>query len=201
MLEANTTVLADQSEPIFLQGKRIVLRPFIEEDIPIFTKWFNSSELRPFLLGNFPLTTIAEKQFMQQIKDNKNNSIVFLVIVVAKKVIGIVSLNKINWQNRTAVSGTVIGETDYWDKGYGTEAKMIFLNYAFNTLNLRKICSDVIEYNKRSLSYSKKCGYKIEGRFKKQIFKKGRYWDEIALAVFKKDWQLLWKQWKKNNLY
>ena len=76
------------------------------------------------------------------------------------------------------------------------------LNYAFNTLNLRKICSSVLAFNKRSLKYNLHCGYKIEGRKRKQIFKNGKYWDEIILGLFKKDWLTIWKRYQKtvNNI-
>jgi RimJ/RimL family protein N-acetyltransferase len=90
----------------------------------------------------------------------------------------------------------MIGEKEYWGKGYGTEAKMLLLHYAFDTLNLRKICSSVISFNERSHKYSLKCGYKEEGRRKAQLFRDGKYWDEIQLAVFRKDWLLLWKKFQ-----
>ena len=48
----------------------------------------------------------------------------------------------------------------------------------------------------RSQAYSEKCGYKAEGTLKKHIFKNDRYWDEIHMAVFKKDWVPLWKKFQ-----
>ena len=41
----------------------------------------------------------------------------------------------------------MIGESEYWGRGLGTEAKMLLLDYAFNTLNLRRICSQVLAFN------------------------------------------------------
>lgn len=185
-------------ELVFLQGENVVLRPFTNDDVPIFTKWFNDPEIRPFLNGYLPVTEDDEKGFLENIRKNSTN-IIFFVIIVKQKVIGLMSLNSINWKDRTAISAAVIGEKEYWGKGYGTEAKMLLLDYAFNTLNLHKIRSLVIAYNKRSYSYSMKCGYKVEGRLKQQVFKNGKYQDEILLAVFKKDWQLAQKEWQKKK--
>ena len=98
-----------------------------------------------------------------------------------------------------ATTGALIGDKDYWGKGFGTDAKMILLDYAFNTLGLRKILSAVIDYNKRSLRYSLHCGYKIEGVRKKQIFRNGRFRDEFMLAVFKKDWLPIWRRYKRTG--
>jgi len=106
-------------------------------------------------------------------------------------------LHQIDFIHGTAVTGAIIGEKEYQGKGYGTDAKMTLLNYAFNTLNLRKVCSDVISFNKRSLAYSKKCGYKIEGRQKQQFYRSGKYYDRVFLAIFRKNWPKIWAEWSK----
>ena len=74
---------------------------------------------------------------------------------------------------------------------------MFLLNYTFNELGLHKICSSAWGFNDRSVMYNKKCGYKVEGKKKKQVFHNGKYWDEILLAVFKKDWEPVWKKYQK----
>ena len=104
-------------------------------------------------------------------------------------------IHHINWVNGTATTGAIIGEVENRGKGYGTDAKMTLLNYMFNTLNLRKICSEVIEYNTRSYNYSLGCGYREEGRKIKHIFRNGQYWDLIQLAVFKEDWLPIWAKY------
>ena len=63
------------------------------------------------------------------------------------------------------------------------------LEFAFNELNLRKIYSEVIDYNKRSIAYSEKCGYKIEACLPKHYYKKGKYWDKIILSIYRKNWR------------
>jgi len=84
----------------------------------------------------------------------------------------------------------------YWGKGYGTDAKMTLLNHAFNVLNLRKIRSEVVDYNERSLSYSLRCGYQIEGRKKAEVFRHGEYRDIVQLAVFREEWLVLWERYQ-----
>lgn len=108
-------------------------------------------------------------------------------------------LHQINWKDRIATTGALIGEKEYWSKGYGTDAKMILLDHAFNTLNLHKICSAVIAYNKRSLDYSLHCGYKIEGTRREHFFRKGKYWDFIELGLLKKEWLPIWRKYKKTG--
>jgi len=110
--------------------------------------------------------------------------------------IGAVALHNINSKDRTAGHGIFIGEKDYWENGYGTDVEMTLLNYAFNGLNLRKVRSEVLGFNKRSLNFHLKCGYKIIGIRHRELFKNGRYCDLVMLEVFKKDWLVAWKKYQ-----
>jgi len=56
-----------------------------------------------------------------------------------------------------------------------------------------------LEDLKRSLAYNIKCGYKVEGVRKKQWFRNGRYYDEIQIAVFKKDFDRVWKKYQRQK--
>ena len=188
-----------QKQPVvFLEGKKINLRPFTKEDVPTITRWINDPEVREFISATFPQTEKQEEEWVNKLgSDDKN--IVLGIETKDNKLIGIMGIHGINWVYRTCTTGAIIGEKDYWGKGYGTDAKMQLLNYIFNILNLHKVCSSVIAYNKRSLQYSLHCGYKIEGQRRKQIFKQGKYWDLIELGLFKEEWLPIWKKYQKTG--
>jgi len=176
---------------VFLQSKRVVLRPLLKEDIPLLVRWINDPKVSSYLNICMPMMEADENEWFEGLHKRKLNDIV-LAIVVDGMAIGTMGIHCISWKDRTATTGTLIGEEEYRGKGYGSEAKMLLLNYAFNTLNLRKVCSSVLAFNERSYRYSLNCGYKEEGRRKKQHFQYGEYWDEILLAVFREDWLPLW---------
>ena len=190
-----------QQKVAFLLGPRsIVMRPVEESDIPYLYKWINDPKVRQYLNAYMPMTMTDEQSWYESLTSRKPKDII-LMIEVDGTPIGNMGIHGINMQNGTATTGAIIGEKEYWGKGYGSDAKMILLDYAFNTLNLRKIYSTVIAFNERSLKYSLKCGYKEEGRRKLHHYKKGQYWDDIQLAVFKEDWLPLWEKFvKKHNL-
>lgn len=182
---------------VFLEGKKVNLRPFSKEDAPTITRWINDPEVREFIAATFPQTEKQEEEWISKLGSN-NSDIVLVIETKDGKSIGLMGMHKINWVFRTMTTGAIIGEKDYWNKGYGNDAKMQVLNYAFNTLNLHKVCSSVITYNERSLKYSLHCGYQIEGRRRKQIFKNGEYWDQIELGLFKEEWLPFWKKYTEN---
>ena len=184
---------------VFLCGKRIVLRPVAESDISYFLRWINDPEVGQFMNWIFPITEASEKKWYDSLDERKETDIV-LTIMLNSNPIGIIGIHDINWKNRQATTGALLGEKTLWSQGYGTETKMILLDYIFNTLNLRKICSSVIGFNGRSKRYSEKCGYKVEAVLKDHIFAKGKYWDEIQLAVFRDEWLTLWEETKNDFL-
>ena len=184
----------------FLKGKRLILRPLLRQDIPYLLRWINDEDVTQYLATYLPMMEADEERWLETLVKDKQTNLVFMIVTTDGKPIGTMGLHHISWQNRVAITGALIGEKEYWGKGYGTEAKILLLNYAFNTLNLRKVCSSVFSCNKRSYAYQVKCGYVEEGRRRRQFYKKGRYWDKILMAVFKKDWLPLWRKYRKTHL-
>jgi len=187
-----------QSGVVFLKSNRIILRPIERTDIPQIIKWVNDPDVRQYISIIFPMMETDEQEWFDNLHRRKPNDMVF-GIVVDEKFIGNMGVHGISWTNGTATTGAFIGEKEYRGKGYGTEAKMLLLHYLFHTLNLHKVCSTVIAYNKRSYAYSMKCWYKEEGRRKAQLYRKGQYWDEVLLAVFREDWEPLWEVFAREH--
>jgi len=183
---------------VSLNSKQVILRPIEKTDLLLFQKWMNDQGTNKYLTSYLPKRIDDEEEWYKK-TIGSSTDIVFS-IVVGNKCIGTMGIHCINYRNGTAITGAFIGEAEYRCKGYGSEAKMLLLNYAFNTLNLRKIKSSVLDFNKRSAAYSKKCGYRVEGKLKKEVFINGRYADLIQLAVFKKWWEPLWKKFKNEKM-
>lgn len=183
---------------VFLKSRRVVLRPIERSDLPTMLRWINDPYTNQYLASYLPMRIEDEEKWYKKTLSNSTN-IVF-AIIVDDKCIGNMGIHDINWKDRTATTGALIGEAEYRNNGYGSEAKMLLLNYAFNTLNLYKIKSTVLAFNERSSAYSKKCGYKVEGKLVREIFMNGSYIDLIQLAVFKEWWEPLWYKFVEENM-
>ncbi|MGH8005132.1 MAG: GNAT family N-acetyltransferase, partial [Limisphaerales bacterium] len=132
---------------VFLKGKKSVLRPLRKAtDFEFCLRWINDPKVNQYLLVFFPVTEKKEEEWFDNLANNPNE-IVLGIETLDGKLIGDMALVHINAKDRTASTGALIGEKEYWGKGYGTDAKMTLLDYAFNTLNLRKINSSVYAYN------------------------------------------------------
>ena len=185
-------------KPIFLAGKKVVLRPFSRGDISTLTRWINDPEIREFVAAVLPQTEKQEEEWFNKL-GSSDKDIALGIETKEGVLVGSMGIHGINWKDRICTTGALIGEKDYWGKGYGTDAKMVLLDYIFNTLNLHKVCSSVIAFNKRSLHYSLHCGYKIEGRRRRHMFRNGRYWTIIELGLFKEEWLPIWTKYVKTG--
>jgi len=179
---------------VFLEGKKVILRPpDKEKDLEKFLKWVNDPEVRQFVTVFMPYTKKQEEEWFDK---KRENEVVLTVETKDGQVIGVIGLHDIKYHHRTATTGTLIGDKESQGKGFGTDAKMVLLNYAFNTLNLRKINSRAFATNQRSINYSKKCGYEVEGILKDEVFVDGKYISVVCLAVFRKNFKVIWRHYR-----
>src|SRR5919107_1358942 len=85
--------------------------------------------------------------------------------------------------NGSAMFHITIGEKDVWGKGYGTEATQLMLEHAFAHLGLHRVALAVFSFNERAIRSYEKAGFRVEGRAREAIWRKGRFWDEISMSV------------------
>lgn len=107
------------------------------------------------------------------------------------KLIGDLGLDVVNWSGHDAFVGLGIGETEYWGKGYGTDAMNILLRFAFTEINLRRVTLNVFEYNPRAIRSYEKAGFRHEGRMRQVLNKEGRRWDMLYMGILREEWMKL----------
>ena len=176
-----------------LKGKSVLLRPFKRADISHFLKWFNDPEIVQYLDMYLPMTEMGEEKFIEELGTTRVNSDIILVIEAIEgastKPIGNCGLHQINQKDRDAVFGIVIGEKDYWSKGYGLEAAALIINYGFQQLNLHRISSAAVAFNERSIKFHNKLGFREEGRLRQAMFKNGQYHDRLEFGLLREEWK------------
>lgn len=166
-----------------LVGDRIYLSPRNSEDFEIFTHWLSDFQITDYLGRSAALATFNdEKEYLEKgITDSKRN---FAIVTLEDdKLIGTVSLEGIDRLNRTAELGIFIGDENYRNNGYGTEAIKLILDYGFNYENLNNIELHLMSFNERALKCYEKCGFKEYGRRRKCKFINGNYYDSIHMDI------------------
>jgi RimJ/RimL family protein N-acetyltransferase len=169
-----------------IRGEKAKLRAIERQDLPIFVRWFNDPEVRQYLAMYMPMSMAEEeKWFERQLEDQDGR--VFAIETEDGAHIGNIGLHSIDWKNRRAYLGIVIGEKEYWGKGYGSDAIRTLLGFAFGEMNLHRVYLTVYAYNERAIRCYEKCGFQHEGRLREARFGDGRYHDELMMAILRKE--------------
>ena len=169
-------------------GDRIYLSPRNSEDIEKFTEWLNDFETTDYLgRSGIIITLDGEKRFLEE--NSMLECALAIVTIEDNKMIGTISLEQINWIDRTGTLGVFIGDKDYRNSGYGTEAIRLILEYGFKYMNLYNIKLDVMEFNKRAIKCYEKCGFKECGRRRKCKFINGKYYDSISMDILSDEFE------------
>jgi UDP-4-amino-4,6-dideoxy-N-acetyl-beta-L-altrosamine N-acetyltransferase len=173
----------------FLIGELIYLRPLEREDAPTIVPWFNDPEVTRFLLRHRPMSLRQEEQFIDHLQQSDTNIGLAIIRRDVDQMIGVTGLHQFNDKNRNAVFGISIGDKDAWGFGFGTEATVLLLRYAFETLNLHRIMLQVFEYNPRAMHIYEKLGFRKEGVLRQENYRDGRYWDTIVMGLLREEWE------------
>jgi ribosomal-protein-alanine N-acetyltransferase len=193
LIENTSTVLTIEGGIRMLKGKNVLLRPIKRSDISYFLKWFNDPELVQYLDMYLPMTEMSEEKFIEELGTTRARSDAILVIEVIEgdstRPIGNCGLHQINTKDQDAIFGIIIGEKDYWSRGYGVEAARLLINYGFEQLNLHRISSAAIAFNERSIRLHEKIGFRVEGRLRQAMFKNGQYHDRLEFGILKEEWK------------
>ena len=178
------------SDGTFLRGSRVRLRPLERVDLPRYQELFSEPEISLHYgeLGVPENLTRLHRRYDAGEFDNTDR---FLLLVIESEgtLIGATTLkNEENLPSRSATFGIVIGERSFLDRGYGTEASTLLLDYAFAVLGYHKINLDLFEYNARAQAMYEKLGFVLEGRRRENHWSRGRFWDEILMGITADEW-------------
>lgn len=160
----------------FLYGKDFVLT--VEEPsafLNIINKQYKHSQL-----GRLP---IAEP------KENDNHNLILGIVVTVgakdRKIIGRVSLENIDYINRTAELKIFVLD-EYRSKGYGKSVCELIMQHGFEQLGLNRIYAGTLETNVGFQKLAIVLGFVEEGIRKSAVFKDGKFVDVIEYGIVNK---------------
>ncbi|MBR3839878.1 MAG: GNAT family N-acetyltransferase [Erysipelotrichales bacterium] len=90
----------------------------------------------------------------------KTNRIVFL-IMLDDKPIGEIKLKDIDYETKSCTLSIHLQNDLVKNKGYGTKAEKLAIDYAFNELHLNKVYADAVLKNERSQHVLEKVGFTL----------------------------------------
>ena len=177
--------------PRVLTGKRVYLRPLAKEDSVYLRKWSDDAEIRG-LIGEVTSMSQADcEKFLEEVC--ADNSREWFVVVIKKndRVIGEAGLLRMFPAWRTTDVSVIIGEKEEWGKGYGTEAILLLLDYAFRHLDFHRVAIGVVGFNERALHFWEKVGFRREGIQRDGYYYDDKYYDFVTMSILEDEFREL----------
>ncbi len=171
-----------------LVGDKVYLSPINLEDIDKYTEWINDLEIA-INLGSAAEVFNQEKEKEMLEKLTKEGHHFGIVEESSDELLGNCGLFDLDKIHKTGEFGIFIGNRNYWDKGYGSEAIKLLLDYGFNILNLHNISLSVYSFNKRAINCYQKLGFKIIGNRREAREIAGQKYDEIYMDILASEFE------------
>lgn len=176
----------------FLVGECCYLRPPTREDVlGNWPHWFSDPEVTRYMLrGVFPQSVDAQIDFYEHVAAEQTTDLVLAIVARDTDAhVGTVGLHRIDWINRSAEFGIVIGERDHWGKGIGGEATRLIVAHGFDRLNLNRIWLGVFAEHEAAVRLYERVGFQVEGRFRAAILREGRQHDQLIMGLLAADFR------------
>jgi len=174
----------------FIVGERLYLRGLMREDLGgnLFG-WANDADVTHYMYtGAVPNTPQALDHEYDLVAASRNDVVLAVVDMATEAHIGNTGLYSINWVSRLAEFRIIIGEKDFWSRGYGTEAARLTVAYGFEKLNLNCIYLGVNADHTAAIRAYEKCGFVREGTMRQIIFRNGRYYNGVRMSMLREEY-------------
>lgn len=179
----------------FWQGADIRLRPMHVDDVKLWLAEERvDSETVRFL--NYGIDLPKSEQMAQEFAaryaefNHRDERIMFSIETLGGELVGGINIHSMDRKNGVFETGTRIYRA-YRGRGYGFQAKLIVLRYAFHELRFQKYNIRCIESNQPMVRHAERLGCQAEGRIRRHIYTDGRYYDELIFGLTREEFDVL----------
>jgi RimJ/RimL family protein N-acetyltransferase len=174
---------------MYLSGDKVKIRTMKRPDLPLLVKWKNDAEIADLVRGA-PINTTYDIENRRYEKGLCEHDAVRLIIETLPGIpIGFITISDIDKENQKADIGMLIGEKEYWDRGYGTDSLVTLLKHLFFDLGFNRIGLEVFEYNTRAKRVYENIGFRVEGIERQGLLRNDKYYDIHLMGILREDFE------------
>lgn len=180
-LDEQAGLVASMQGRFVLRGTEVGLAPWSQDLLPVCRRWFADSQTLLFCGANCAKLLDSLLTAADTLPRTSPVSAFAVRRLPSERLIGLSWLLDIDYRNRTAELGVLIGEAGERGRGCGTEAVRLTLDTAFNLLGLNNVIAVVPEFNTAGIQTAHKAGFREFGRRRRSFHAFGRLWDLVCL--------------------
>lgn len=149
-----------QDRQLILKGNFVNLRSINESDFSRIIKWRNNPEINRYLNQPYKLTMELQYKWYREKYLNSNDILFIMIELKNNRRIGTIGINDIDYKKKIGIAGRLlIGEENYRVSKEFIEATILFYDYLFYDLKLKKLYGHAVIENRKVISFDKKYGF------------------------------------------
>lgn len=170
-----------------ISGEKVRLVPLEKEHLENCLKWLNDSEVMRWTKRVIPLHRAQEDKFLERMVESRDD-VAWAIHDENDRHIGVSGIHRIDWQYRSGMTGTIIGEKSAWGRGYGSDTMRTRTRWAFEELGLHRLQSGCFVENEASKRCLEKAGFRVVGTLRKRIWRAAAWHDLYLMEILEEDW-------------
>jgi len=167
-----------------IPGRQINLREKRLADAPDDYSWQTDPELSELDAAPVLKTSYAQylADYARELRYSFRNRQRFAIETRDGKHIGNCAYYGIDEAKGEAEVGIMIGDRNYWDKDYGSDAITTLVNYIFGQTKLKRLHLKTLDWNIRAQKCFQKCGFAAYDRVTRDGY------DFILMELYRHQW-------------
>jgi UDP-4-amino-4,6-dideoxy-N-acetyl-beta-L-altrosamine N-acetyltransferase len=165
----------------------ISFRPLQYQDKEILLMWRNLPHIRRYMLTDHVIGPEEHAIWFDRIFGNPLYR--HWIIRCDEEDVGLLDLYDINALHRRCYWGFYIAGGNVRGKNAGMFAEYFVLQFVFQELQFRKLCCEVLDFNRGVLRMHQAFGFVEEGRLRGHIQRNGETHDVICLGILQAEWE------------
>ena len=170
-----------------IPGEKTTLRAMEKRDIELLRNLRNHPDMRRWHCSHMLVSDIEQEEWYERSGTDQRSKI-FMVDDLNGNTVGYVQLRNIDYKNRSVEIGIHLGP-EAQGRGYGRDAFLLLMRFAFNEMNMHRVYLQVFDFNDRAIKLYEKLGFREEGRFRDVIFQEGRYYDIVQMSILESEFR------------
>ena len=164
----------------------IALRDIQEKDKEMIRQWRNLPEVGKYMYTDQYITPKQHTIWFQKMMASSRSR--YWIIVCDGEDVGLANIYDLDEINRRCYWAFYIASPNVRGKGVGSFVEYSVMHYVFDELKLNKLCCEVFDFNEAVVNMHKRFGFQQEGLYREHIFKQGKYYNVVALAILRDEW-------------
>lgn len=165
-----------------------------EDHLEMLMNWRMDPDITRYMNTDPKLTLEGQKKWYQGIQEEEQKrieerSFFYWLLEVDEEPAGFVSLVDMDYTAKRIYTGVYVGNREKRSLRLIIDIQWNLYRYAFEHLEMNKVCEEVFAENKAVNRILDLCGSTREGILRQHVYKNGKYYDMVTRGILKEEWE------------